>query len=171
MHDARDAEDKRLLAEGEHKLLLASYFHQVRQRCYLRLRDRDQADDAAQAVFVRLLKELRAGKTYGSTPFRVVVWKVTDWTLKGFYPGAKQDGTLPDDWDPEAPDAFADWEGDEDLLALIADLPPAQREVVDLRYREQLSHEQIAERLGKTRNAVDQALHNAHKNLAEKLRG
>jgi DNA-directed RNA polymerase specialized sigma24 family protein len=39
-----------------------------------------------------------------------------------------------------------------------------------LRYGEQLSHEQIAERLGITRNAVDQALHNGHEKLAEKLR-
>lgn len=170
MHDARDAEDNRLLAEGNHKLLLAAYFKQVRERCFLKLRDREVADDAAQLVFVRLLQELRAGKTY-RVPFRVVVWKVTDWTVRGFYPGAKQDGTLPDDWDPEAPDPYADWEADQDLAALIAHLPPAQRDVLDLLYREQLSHEQIAERLRKTRNAVDQALHNAHKNLAEKLRG
>jgi RNA polymerase sigma factor (sigma-70 family) len=170
MHDARDAEDNRLLAKGDHKLLVAAYFHQVRERCFLRLRDPDAGDDVAQAVFVRLLTELRSGKTY-PVPFRVVVWNVTEWTLRGFYPAAKQDSTLPDDWDPEAPDAYTDWESDQDLTALIADLPPAQREVLDLRYRERLSHEQIAERLGKTRNAVDQALHNGHRKVAEKLRG
>jgi RNA polymerase sigma factor (sigma-70 family) len=53
---------------------------------------------------------------------------------------------------------------------LLADLPARQREVADLLYREGLSHEQIAERLGLKRNAVDQALHNAHAKLAEKLR-
>ncbi len=170
MHDARDAEDNRLLAKGDHKLLVAAYFHQVRERCFLRLRDRDAGDEVAQAVFVRLLTELRSGKTY-PVPFRVVVWKITEWTLRGFYPAAKQDSTLPDDWDPAAPDAYADWESDQDLAALIADLPPAQREVLDLHYRERLTHEQIAERLGKTRNAVDQALHNGHRKVAEKLRG
>ncbi len=45
-----------------------------------------------------------------------------------------------------------------------------QREVAELLYREGLSHDQIAERLGMKRNAVDQALHNAHAKLAEKLR-
>ena len=169
MHDARDTEDKRLLDEGEHALLLAAYFHPVRERCYVRLRDEDAANEAAQQVFARLLGELRRGKTY-PVPFRVVVWMVTGWALKGFYPGAKQDLMLPERWDPEAPDAYGEWEDQHDLAALIADLPQRQQEVLALRYGEHLSHEQIAERLGTTRNAVDQALHNGHKNLAEKLR-
>ena len=81
MHDARDAEDRRLLEEKNHKQLLAGYFHLVRERCFLRLRKQDAADDAAQQVFERLLKELRAGKTY-PVPYRVVVAFVTDWTLR-----------------------------------------------------------------------------------------
>ena len=170
MHDARDAEDKRLLDTGEHKLLLAGYFHPVRQRCLARLRDADAADEAAQRIFVRLVAELARGKSY-RLPFRVVVWMVTEWTLRGFYPGAKSDGTLPENWDPEAPDAYAEWEHDYDLDRLFTGLPPRQREVAELLYREGLSHDQIADRLGVKRNAVDQALHNAHKKLAEKLGG
>ena len=98
MHDARDAEDRRLLDEKNHKQLLAGYFHLVRERCFLRLRKEDAADDAAQQVFERLLKELRAGKTY-PVPYRIVVALVTDWTLRGFYPQPKQDAPLPDDVD------------------------------------------------------------------------
>lgn len=169
MHDARDAEDKRLLDEGEHGLLLAAYFHPVRERCYVRLRDEDAANDVAQQVLVRLLSELRGGKAY-PVPFRVVVWMVTDWTLKGFYPGVKQDLLLPERWDPEAPDAYAEWEDRHDLAVVLAALPQRQQDVLALRYGEQLSHEQIADRLGISRNAVDQALHDGHKNLAEKLR-
>src|SRR5690242_4627028 len=78
MHDARDAEDRRLLDEKNHKQLLAGYFHLVRERCFLRLRKEDAADEAAQQVFERLLKELRAGKTY-PVPYRIVVALVTDW--------------------------------------------------------------------------------------------
>jgi RNA polymerase sigma factor (sigma-70 family) len=170
MRDARDAEDNRRLEAGEHKLLLATYFDPVIDRCYLRLRDWDAANEAAQRVFVRLLAELRAGKTY-PVPYRVVVWKITEWTLRGFYPGAKQGSSLPDGWDPEAPDAYAEWEDEHDLGLLIADLPPRQREVLDLTYRGRLLPQQIADRLGMTRNAVDQALHNGHRKLAEKLRG
>jgi RNA polymerase sigma factor (sigma-70 family) len=168
MHDARDAEDKRLLDEKNHKLLLAGYFHQVRERCFLRLRDRDAADDAAQQVFLRLAKELERGRTY-PVPYRVVVHKVTDWVLRGFYPGTKGDGALPEDWDPEAPDAYNELEQDLDLERLFSELPPRQREVAELLYVGGLSPDQIAERLGLKRNAVDQAAHNARKKLLEKL--
>jgi RNA polymerase sigma factor (sigma-70 family) len=93
-----------------------------------------------------------------------------EWTLRSVDPAAKQDDSLPEGWDPEAPDA---WEHVDDLLdfdALVDGLPPRQREVVELLYREGLSPERIADRLHVKRNAVDQALHNAHKKLAEKLR-
>src|SRR6266540_4489886 len=82
MHDARDVEDKRLLEAGDHKLLLAGYFHAVRELCFLRLRDREATDEAAQIVLLRLLNELKRGKTY-TVPFRVVVWKVVEWTVRG----------------------------------------------------------------------------------------
>jgi RNA polymerase sigma-70 factor (ECF subfamily) len=168
MHDARDVEDKRLLEDGQHSLLLASYFHQVRERCFLRLRDRDAADEAAQQVFLRLAKELERGRSY-PVPYRVVVHKVTDWVLRSFYPPAKQDGSLPENWDPEAPDAYEELEQELDLERLLAELPPRQREVAQLSYLEGLSPDQVAERLGLKRNAVDQAAHNARKKLLEKL--
>jgi RNA polymerase sigma factor (sigma-70 family) len=168
MHDARDAEDRRLLDEKNHKQLLAGYFHLVRDRCFVRLRKQDAADDAAQQVFERLLKELRAGKTY-PVPYRIVVAFVTDWTLRGFYPQPKQDAPLLDDLDTTAPDAYAEWEEGHDLGALFADLPERQREVLELRYLRGLSPEQIASELGIKRNAVDQALHNGHRKLEEKL--
>src|SRR5439155_16694874 len=108
MHSARDAEDKRLLEAGEHKLLLAGYFTPVRDRCFFRLGTREAGDEAAQRVFLRLWHELHAGKAY-SVPFRVVVWMVTEWTLKGFYSNPRE-VELPDEWDPEAPDTYAAWE-------------------------------------------------------------
>src|ERR1700675_4402419 len=104
MHNARDAEDSRLMAAGGYKLLVANYFHPVLERCFLWLRNDDAANEVAQDVFARLLRELHAGKQY-NVPFRVVVWQVTEWTARGHYPGAKLDVTLPKDWEPEAPHA------------------------------------------------------------------
>ena len=165
MHDARDAEDRRLIEAGDFKLLLAGYFHPVRERCFLRLGSREHGDEAAQRVFVRLLDELRRGRTY-PVPFRVVVWKVTEWTLRGFG-WTSREARLPDGWDPAAPDAYAEWEGRHDFDLAVAGLPPREREVLTLFHGEGLSHEQIAERLGMTRNAVDQALWRGHRKLAE----
>jgi RNA polymerase sigma factor (sigma-70 family) len=169
MHDARDAEDKRLFEAGEHKLLLAGYFTPVRDRCFFRLGTREAGDEAAQRVFLRLWHELRSGKTY-RVPFRVVVWMVTEWTLRGFHSGPRE-AELPAEWDPEAPDAYAEWEGDYDLAALFRDLPHRQRQVLDLRYRAGLTPSEIAAELEIEPNAVHQALHNGHRKLREKLGG
>src|SRR4051812_34363024 len=117
MHHARDEEDRRLLEVGEHKLLLAGYFSPVRDRCFFRLGNREAGDEAAQRVFVRLLGELRKGKTY-PVPFRVVVWMVTEWTLRGFHHGP-HDAELPEGWDAAGPDAFTEWEQDHDLATLF----------------------------------------------------
>jgi RNA polymerase sigma factor (sigma-70 family) len=170
MHDARDAEDKRLLDAGEHKLLVSGYFHWVRERCFLRLRDPDAADEVAQKVFVRLLKELAAGKTY-PVPYRVVVLMATEWTIKDRYAPRRSEAELPDDFDGWAPDAYAAWEQRHDLALLLADLPPVQRHVAEAIYRDGLAPGEAAERLGMKPNAVYQALHNAHANLRPRLGG
>jgi RNA polymerase sigma factor (sigma-70 family) len=167
MHDARDAEDTRLLESGEHKLLLAGYFTPVRDRCFFRLGTRDAGDEAAQQVFLRLLRELQSGKSY-PVAFRVVVWMVTEWTLRGFYSRRTED-ELPEEWDAEGPDVYAEWESDYDLAVLFRDLPRRQRQVLDLRYRVGLTPAEIAAELGIEANAVHQALHNGHRKLEEKL--
>jgi hypothetical protein len=48
MHDARDAEDKRLLEAGEHTQLLENYVYLVQEWVALRVRDRQAADEVAQ---------------------------------------------------------------------------------------------------------------------------
>src|SRR3990170_6677764 len=84
MHDARDAEDTRLLAAGEYSALVENYYETIIQRCRVRCRTEDHALDCAQAVAVRLLSELKRGRRY-SVRYRVVVHKVIEWTTKGFY--------------------------------------------------------------------------------------
>ena len=50
-------------------------------RCVAALRGHADAEDVAQDVKLRLLREAQAGKTY-AVPYRVVVHKVIQWTLK-----------------------------------------------------------------------------------------
>ena len=168
MHDARDVEDKRLLEAGDHKLLLAGYFHPVRELCFLRLRDREAADEAAQIVFLRLLSELKRGKTYAclsaSSSGRSSSGRCAASTR-----ARSRTRRCPTTGIPPPPTTYEAVEDDYDFGLLIADLPDRQREVLDLIHREGLSPEQAAERLGIKRNAVDQALHNGHRKLAEKL--
>ena len=170
MHDARDAEDKRLLEAGEHTQLLESYVYLVQEWVAIRVRDRQAAEEVAQRVFLRLASELAAGKSY-SVPYRVVVWSVVNWTAKGYEWSPKEVDTLPEEWDDVAPDQFAVWEAEHDLGLLLADLPEGDRAVLELIYREGLAPAQVAERLGMKPNAVHQATYRGHRKVAEKLAG
>ena len=141
----------------------------MRERLYVRVRKRDDADEIAQLVFTRFWEELTRGKQYVAVPCRGLG---TSWTgLRRYYSGASPEVSLPEDWDPpdESDDALERWAAEHDVRLLFADLAQGERDVAELIYVEQVSHEQAAARLGITRNAVDQRLHRANRKLAERL--
>ena len=164
IHHARDAEDNRLLDSGDHSGLAESYYGHILRRCRAGTRSEGDAIDVAGEVAVRLLEELRRGRHY-TVPYRVVVNKVIDWKLKEHYKrGPVQEVELGEHDDP-APDPYADFESEYDMAVLLDGLPEREHEVVLLRFREGLTPDQIAERLGMNRNAVDQAWHRAKQKL------
>ena len=162
MHDARDAEDTRLLEARRHAELLAAYWPVVVDRLRLRLPDRE-AHEVASDVVDRLLSELVAGKTY-AVPFRVVVHNVIKWKLKEHFRRGGEP-RLPEEWDAEAPDAYEEWEAEHDFTAWIAPLPERQRDALWLRYADGLEVGEIAGRFGIEPNACDQLLWRARDNL------
>jgi RNA polymerase sigma factor (sigma-70 family) len=167
---ARDDEDGLLLETGDHATLLAAYYPVIRQRCLLGVRG-DVADDVAQDVCVRLAAELRRGKRY-HVPYRVVVHQFVRWTIMEHHAGIPTDLPIPPGWDPVSPDdPFAAFEADYDIDQLFHDLPAGDREVAELRYRRSFEIDEIASRLGKQRNAVDQALWRVHRKLWRLLDG
>jgi RNA polymerase sigma factor (sigma-70 family) len=160
MHDARDAEDTRLLEAGQHVLLVESYYGVILDRCRARLPTEGDAIDVAAEVVIRVMSELKRGTTY-SVPFRVVVHQVTTWKIKEFYAPAKMTEVELDELldGPGNDPGFASFESDYDLERLFAELPPRDREIATLRWREGIEITDIAARLGMNRNAVDQSLH------------
>jgi RNA polymerase sigma factor (sigma-70 family) len=112
-------------------------------------------------VAVRLLSELKRGRRY-PVPYRVVVHKVIEWTTKGFYERGRATLVAVEDDLPEdvfrAGNPFDDVETRYDLERALAEIPEGDREIARLRYLEGAEIEDIAQRLGKKRNAVDQAL-------------
>lgn len=168
MRDARDAEDALLLQNGDHAALIAAYREVVVQRCLVKVRG-EAGYDVAQNVFERLLKELARGKRY-SVPYRVVVNKIVDWTVKEHFQGRSSDVVLPDGWDvADETDPYRPLEEDQALEDLFADLPEGSRRVLELRYRDGLDIDEIAAQLAINRNAVDQALHRGHARLRESI--
>ena len=128
MRDARDAEDERLLDEGEINLLLAGWFETIRDPCVARMRG-PVGEDVAQAVCERLWRELKAGKHRdGRYPFRVIVHSVITWVCKGWYEPGWQESEL-FDLDGAAPDEAEAVAVDVTLEQFVATLPPGDGEI------------------------------------------
>src|SRR6266480_5356773 len=96
MHDARDAEDKRLLEAGAYARLVESYYGVIVKRCQARTKADGEAFDVAADVVIRLLGELKAGKRY-AVPFRVVVHKVIGWKLAEHFASRSKDTEVGDE--------------------------------------------------------------------------
>lgn len=166
MHDARDAEDKRLLEAGEYAKLVESYYAVIVKRCQARTRGDGEAFDVAADVVIRLLGELKTGKRY-AVPFRVVVHKVIGWKLAEHFAGRSHDAELGDDLLGEETNGTNAERYN--VMALLEGLPQREREVAGLRVLGGLDPAAIAVELGISRNNVDQAWHRAKQKLRETL--
>lgn len=169
MHDARDAEDKRLLDERELKLLLAGWYETIVSRCVAKMRG-PVGHDVAHYVCERLWRELTSGKHRdGAWPFRVIVHKVIDFSCAGWFEKSWNELEF---MESDGPDMY-DFTGDVDLRltleTFVETLPPADGEVARLWLVEGLEGGQIAERLGKQANAVYQAKYRVLPQLREWL--
>jgi DNA-directed RNA polymerase specialized sigma24 family protein len=167
-HDS-DADDAKLLQDRRIDVLLAKYEPVILGRCIARLHGDLAAEDVAQNVLLRLLQEFHRAKSYGETPYRVVVHQVVGWTVADHFAGRPTDVPLPDGWDPAGDDPNNAVIARHDLRRLFDALPDGTRRVLELRYLLGLGIEEIAEQLQMTRNAVDQALHRGHARLREAL--
>lgn len=166
MHDARDAEDTRLLEAGEIGLLLESYLGVIYDRCLVKVRDRDQAADVAQNVYERLFGELKRGRRY-RVPFRVVVHQVIKWKMQEHFQTIRYDVEL-EDWLVQAStESSGSIEADVGFDSMLEGLTELEADVIRLHYGEaDFDFQAIAERLGKEPNAV----HQLHFRALEKLR-
>jgi len=165
--DHDDARDADLLADGRIDRLLATYELVILARCIKETKDVHDGHDVAQDVMFRLFREFNAGKRYEGIPYRVVVHQVTKWTLADFFAGRRTDSPLPDDLELGADDPGQRVVSDLWLHDVVAQLPESERAACTLVYLEGLSPEQAAERLGTTRNNIDQRLFHARKRLRE----
>ena len=161
MHDARDAEDQRLLGAGEFTLLVESYYGVILDRSRARVWPEAEAIAVAADVAIRLLSELKRGRSY-RVPFRVVVHMLIGWKIKEHFAPAKAQEVELEEWLKEAStDSETELAGDSGFEALLADLTELEQEVLRLRYLDDLDFPEIGQRLGKKPNAVHQAHHRA----------
>jgi RNA polymerase sigma factor (sigma-70 family) len=161
MHDARDAEDTRLLEAGEYAALVESYYGVILDRSRIKVRREDDAIAVAAEVAIRLLSELKRGRRY-RVPFRVVVHQVIKWKVKEHFAPGKIDEVELEDWLRRAStESTEELEAASGFEGLIDGLTELEQDVLRLRYIEDLDFLQIASRLGKEPNAVHQIHHRA----------
>ena len=170
MRDAGDAEDARRFEAGDHEYLLAKYLPVIQARVRVRRVDPSSADDVVAEILQRLWAEFSRGKRY-TVPIRVVIHNVTTWTIKAHFERTRRrvEHELP--LEGELPQAELELEDPGLVEGLLALLPPGDRQVAELWLLQDLAPEEIAQRLGKKRNAVDQAIWRICKRLSEALDG
>jgi RNA polymerase sigma-70 factor (ECF subfamily) len=116
--------------------------------------DRDCAQDAVQDAFVSMWS---ARATYQPARGSVEVWAMSIVRHRAIYLArCRAVAAARDEWDPrleqqpapdDVPGEFAAHAESQELAALLARLPAAQRQVIQLGFFEGLTHEQIARRL------------------------
>jgi RNA polymerase sigma factor (sigma-70 family) len=161
-HRLQDARDRADLAAGRYDEVFARYWDAIRSsaRSVGLWREAD-VQDAMQLAAERLFKEWRRGKRY-QAPIRVIIVMTTRFMALGVKQKmailAKR--TASDEvalTTHAAPDAFAELEAIDWMESLFEDLPPREREVMELRYLAGMSPGHVAEHLGIEPNAENQA--------------
>ncbi len=151
--------------------LYERYLPQIHRYCLSRLRSREEAEDAAQNVFLRVCTALRKGVV----PELEEPWlyKIARNVCVSRALGSKRRARVEGPADVEALDAAAPAMGRPDeLLGLgdaLADMPENLRRVILLREWQGLSYAEIAETTGQTHAAVETLIFRARRHLAKAL--
>lgn len=143
-------------------------------RRYVR-RDAD-ASDVTQQTFVRAYKALgsfRGAGTLRSWLYRIAIHCSLSWVRshRRDHSEVVHDDTVEDAnvVDPTAPDRLIDGERARELRAAIAQLPPKQKLVLELRVFDDLSFKEVAEAAECSENTAKVNFHYAVKRLRELL--
>jgi RNA polymerase sigma-70 factor, ECF subfamily len=141
------------------------HFYRVWAYVVKRAADRAEAEDVTSEVFRRALENLR-GYEWRGTRFLAWLLKIAANTLSHRWEKAVRESGDPA---PEIAEPDADLERRAMLFQLVDRLPEAQRRVIELRYVEECSLNEIAAELGKTEGAVKQLQRRALENLRAEL--
>lgn len=132
-----------------------------------------EVDEVRQEVFLRLTREVRAGKRYG-VPIRVAIYQITNWTIQGYVARAAGRreaeqllGEMPGD-EPVDHGALREIDGigqDDLVQALFARLGDREGTLMTMHYVEGLDLADVAEAMGITGNNAHQIHHRAKRRI------
>jgi len=171
----------RLAKDGDSEafgLLYKKYFVPVFRYVYLRLKNKEEAEDLAQTVFLRVYKSLPRFQDQGKEPlayfFTIARNAIIDYWRK------KKDWKLDDDEEADKKEVNVNnneaerisdrCDNAELVRQALSELDDTRREVIVLRFMEGFSNKEIAELIGKSEEAVRQIQCRALKFLRDKFK-
>ena len=140
--------------------LLARYDRRIRDYIRVAVKDSDVADDLAQEVLIKVAKVLDEGRYTDKGRFLPWLMRIAHNRVLDYFRGQKSAKTISESsagFDVLGSKNFAGASIEDNIIAeqraeeiraLIEELPEEQREVVKMRYYEDLSFKEIAERTG-----------------------
>jgi len=156
-------------------VLYRRYLDRVYGYAFYQLGDHHDAEDATERTFLAALAALGEFRDTGST-FRAWLFRIAHNTIANAHRTRARRPTvaLPQAWDRPAPDADPArlvGRGEElrELLTLIDQLPDDRRQVILLRFVDELTSREIGVVLERSEGAVRVLLHRALRELAGRL--
>ena len=131
------------------------------------LGDPTRAEDAAQQAWLQVLRNWeRVNALDWDAAARYLAVSAKNAALD-MLKKERWNTTMPEDWDPPAPE---DGQGEyQRLVALILALPEAYRRVLELKFVEEESNQEIAKRLGLKESTVSTRIHRGRKLLLDAM--
>lgn len=162
---------------GEDLDAFAELYNRYLCRIYRFLRSQTSDDAVAEDLTAQTFFDALSGAATfrGKGSYRAWIFRIAHNTLSTFRTkrnnGPVSVEEMPEETDPALSPAAAVVRGEERVLVrrLVGNLPPAQREVLSLRYLEDLTTEEVARITGRTRGAVRILLHRARASLRSRL--
>ncbi len=171
------------IKNGDHqafKYLFEHYRNQVFNVCYRMSGNRQEAEDAAQDVFLKVFHAIdtfRGEAKLSSWIYRIAVntvlkrqrrKKLENWISLDFL--FQDDDTFQPTSPEQTPDQYVENLQKEQIVQnAIQRLPERQKTALILFRYENLSYQEIAAVMGTSQSAVESLLHRAKDNLAQKL--
>ena len=156
----RDVVSRAVKGDGEaFAQLYEEHFDKIYRYVYLRVGNQAETEDLTQEVFVKALEAIGSYKwrdlPFGAWLFRIAHNQVIDYSRKQSKVAEMAwDNNMAPAGEP-TPEVIAEQELEvEDLVDNIKKLPPAQREVISLRFGSELSVAEVAKALGKSPGTV-----------------
>ena len=161
--------------------LYVRYFDWVYSYLRMTLRDRHDAEDLAQQVFLKVFAHLDSYEVGPERSFRPWLFRIARNQLidhvRKERPALLEDperiadphGRSARGADVETLQSTLAWMSDSEVALFIERLPLAQRQVITLRYMIGLTPEEVAEVLGRSAGSIRQLDYRARLNLQERL--